>query len=119
MYYDIEFADKANYASWMLTLTMNLTKRLYNAGIAGTFVGEATHLEMELFVKCGIPEYETLRSATLLPAKALGIDGESGTLEPGKRADLLVLDKNPLVDIRNIRTTFAVYANCMYWEKGP
>jgi imidazolonepropionase-like amidohydrolase len=47
---------------------------------------------------------EALRSATAVPAKAMKLDQEIGTIEAGKRADLLVLDANPLDDISNIRS---------------
>lgn len=46
---------------------------------------------------------EALQAATSVSARAMRLDGEVGTLEVGKRADLLVLDANPLEDIANIR----------------
>jgi len=121
-YYDISYPDKTNYTKHMLELTSNLTNRLYKAGcplligtdsnIAGTYVGEATLLEMELFVKAGIPIYETLRSATILPARALGKESEIGSIETGKKANLTILSKNPLEDIASIRKIEWVYCNC-------
>lgn len=120
-YYDISYPDKTNYTKHMLDLTSNLTYRLYKAGcplligtdsnIAGTFVGETTLLEMELFVKAGIPIYETLRSATILPARALGKESEIGSIEVGKKANLTILCSNPLDDIVNIRKIAWVYCN--------
>ncbi|MFT3738669.1 MAG: amidohydrolase family protein [Breznakibacter sp.] len=127
-YYQIDYPDKANYTRQMAQLTGRLAKRLSDAGcplligtdtnIAGTYVGDATLLEMELFVEYGIPVYETLRSATILPAQALGVADETGTVEPGKWADLLILDQNPLTGIGYIRSTYGVYCNGVYWIAG-
>ena len=46
---------------------------------------------------------EAIQSATIVPARVMGLDKELGTVEVGKRADLILLDGNPLVDIHNIR----------------
>lgn len=118
-YYDIDYTPKAQYAQHMLELTSALTKRLYDAGcplligtdtnIAGTYVGDATLLEMELFVKAGISTYETLRSATILPAKALHLESETGTIETGKKANIIILNQNPLTNISHIRSLKWVY----------
>lgn len=120
-YYDISYPDKKGYTQHMLNISMDLTSRLYKAGcplligtdtnIAGTYVGETTWLEMELFVKAGIPAYETLRSATILPSRALGKEKETGTIEAGKKANIIILDKNPLENISNIRSIQWVYCN--------
>lgn len=120
-YYNISYPDKKGYTRHMLSITQDLTYKLYQGGsplligtdtnIAGTYVGEATWLEMELFVKAGIPIYETLRSATVLPARALGKEKETGTIETGKKANLIILDKNPLENISNIRSLQWVYCN--------
>ena len=47
---------------------------------------------------------DALRAATAVPARAMRMERDVGTVEPGKRADLLVLDANPLDAIRNVRT---------------
>jgi imidazolonepropionase-like amidohydrolase len=51
---------------------------------------------------------EILRGATVYPARWLGVDGTVGTLEPGKRADVLILEANSLERITNIRSAWAV-----------
>lgn len=65
-----------------------------------TFPGMALHREMELFVKSGFTILDTLRSATITAARALHHD-ELGEVKPGAIADILVLNSNPLADIRN------------------
>jgi imidazolonepropionase-like amidohydrolase len=65
--------------------------------------GVALHQELALLVSAGIAPVEVLRLATRNGAEALGLLGESGTVEPGKRADLVVLEADPLRDIRNTR----------------
>lgn len=64
--------------------------------------------EMELMKACGISEAEILRGATLYPARWLGVEDRIGSINTGKEASLLVLDGNPLDDIKKIRSTFLV-----------
>ena len=63
--------------------------------------GWTLHRELESLVDAGLPPYAALEAATRNPAEWLGTLAESGTVEPGKRADLVLLDANPLADIRN------------------
>jgi imidazolonepropionase-like amidohydrolase len=67
--------------------------------------------ELELYVEAGLTPLEALRSATAVPADVMRLSNEAGTLEPGKRADLVVLDRDPLLDIHNIRSSRWVVAN--------
>lgn len=62
----------------------------------GTIAGSVTNLHQEIknLVSFGIPMPQAVKSATLIPAKAIGLDGEIGSIAPGKRADLVVLDKD-------------------------
>ena len=62
------------------------------------------HREIELYVEAGFTPMEALQAATIVPARAMKLDSEIGTIEAGKRADLVVLNANPLESIRNIRT---------------
>lgn len=63
--------------------------------------GWTLHRELESLVEAGLPPFAALEAATRNPAEWLGTLAESGTIEPGKRADLVLLDANPLDDIRN------------------
>ena len=62
----------------------------------GTIAGSVTNLHEEVknLVRFGIPLEQAVKAATLIPAKSIGMDGEIGSIEPGKRADLVVLDED-------------------------
>jgi imidazolonepropionase-like amidohydrolase len=89
---------------------------LHRAGIpivAGTdqvVPGHSLHREIELYVKAGFTPMEAIQAATLVPAQVMKLDKEVGTVEAGKRADLIILDANPLDQISNIRTVKTVIA---------
>jgi imidazolonepropionase-like amidohydrolase len=93
--------------------------RLHNAGVRiamGTdsgpparFQGYFEHLEMEMMQDAGMNPIEVLTSATRYAAQCMKIDDNLGTLEEGKWADFLVLDDNPVEDIRNLRSIHSVY----------
>ncbi len=74
----------------------------------GSVPGIGLHRELELFVKAGYTPYEALRIATRDAAEFAGVLDSIGTIEPGRLADLVVLDANPLTDIRNARRIRAV-----------
>ena len=78
------------------------------AGNPGISWGPHLHWELEFFVQAGIPPLEVLRIATQQNAEALGAQDDLGTLEPGKLGDIVLLDKNPLEDIRNTQTIWRV-----------
>ncbi len=73
------------------------------------FPGLGVSIEMDLYVKAGLTPLEAIRAATQTAARSLGIDKDRGTLEAGKRADVLVLDADPLADIKNVRSIRAIY----------
>ncbi len=63
---------------------------------------------MEFFVQAGIPPLEVLRIATQEATAAVGAEDDLGTIEPGKLADIVLLDANPLKDIKNTQTIWRV-----------
>jgi imidazolonepropionase-like amidohydrolase len=71
--------------------------------------GVAFHRELQLLAAAGIPPLQVLRIATRNGAEALGVLGETGTVEAGKRADLVVLTADPLADLANTRRIARVY----------
>ncbi len=73
-----------------------------------TVLGESHFLWLEAAIERGMTPMEALLSATRHIAEAYGQDAELGTLEPGKRADLVILDADPLTDVRNYRRIAAV-----------
>jgi hypothetical protein len=66
--------------------------------------GPSLHTELELFVEAGLTPLDVLTIATRNGAESLGLLRDIGTIEVGKRADMILLDKDPTVDIRNTRT---------------
>ncbi len=77
-------------------------------GDAGIVPGVSLHDELALLVDAGLTPAEALRSATLNPARFLGLTDSLGTIEPGKIADLVLLAADPLADIRNTRAIVTV-----------
>jgi imidazolonepropionase-like amidohydrolase len=74
----------------------------------GRWVGYNQHLELELMVKAGLTPMQALVAATGTAARVMKIDG-AGTLQTGKWADLIVLNANPLTDIKNTRQIDSVW----------
>jgi imidazolonepropionase-like amidohydrolase len=81
---------------------LQLTGNQFLAGCDGLVPGFCLHDEMEWFTKAGFSPLEALQTATINPARFLGREDSQGTVEVGKRADLVVLDADPTIDIRNI-----------------
>jgi imidazolonepropionase-like amidohydrolase len=74
------------------------------------FFGYTGHRELEIFVRLGMTPMQAIVAATSKPAQRLGLD-DLGLLQPGYSADLVVLDENPLNDIRNTRSISSVFLN--------
>ncbi|NIR46799.1 MAG: amidohydrolase family protein [Gemmatimonadetes bacterium] len=119
------WSDKLELMSEMLAashqLQMQLTDAFADAGVpimAGTdaplvyvFPGYSLHLELQLLVESGLSPYEALEAATVTPARFLGLEDESGMVAAGKRADLVLLEANPLEDIGATTRIAGVVAN--------
>jgi imidazolonepropionase-like amidohydrolase/Tol biopolymer transport system component len=72
-----------------------------NMGAHGQIQGIGAHWEIWMMQQGGMSNFEALKTATINPAQSLGFDKWLGSLEAGKLADLIVMDKNPLENIRN------------------
>jgi len=98
---------------------LQLTGAMHRAGVrilVGTdasdepnvYPGSGVHDELELLVEAGLSPVAALAAATTGPAEYLGLLDSLGTVEAGRAADLVILDADPLADIRNIRKVRAV-----------
>ena len=74
----------------------------------GIYPGYSLHEEMALLVSAGLPAREALKAATFAPAQFLGLTATEGSVATGRRADLVLLDADPLQDIRNTQRIRAV-----------
>ncbi len=101
------------------TMCFELVRLMKRAGVAilaGTDTGDpytipgaTLHDELELLVRAGLTPMEAIQSATSEPARFLGWDESLGYVKPGMLADLVLLDANPLEDIRNTQKIAAVF----------
>ncbi len=102
-----------------LKIAMRNLKKLSDAGVRigfgtdtgppGRFPGYFEHWEMELMVEAGLTPMQVIQAFSKNAAETLGVSDQLGTLAKGHAADLVVLDKNPLADIKNSRSIAAVY----------
>jgi hypothetical protein len=102
-----------NELEWQKQFTLLLHKNgvplMAGSDTYGLFLpGFSLHRELELIHSSGLSTFETLRTATVVPARYLNTISQSGTINEGKWADLVLLDKNPLDNISNTRTISGV-----------
>lgn len=88
-----------------------------DAPLPGLTPGYSLHDELEALVSLGVPVTQVLSGATRQSAEWLGVGNDRGTLQPGKRADLLLLDADPLGDVTNTRKISAVALNGRWLER--
>lgn len=108
--------DKLAARRW--EISRQIVKTLHGAGVrilAGSdapmpqvYPGLSLHKELELLVEAGLSPADALRAATIGPAEFLGLSESEGSIAVGKRADLLLLDGNPLADITQTQRIRAV-----------
>jgi len=120
------FADPQNEQRWSKVL--QLTNMMHDRGVkilSGTDIpnfelvpGESLHHELELLVEAGINASDVIKIATKNGAEALNVINQTGTIEPGKLADILILSANPIEDIENTKMIDAVISNGRIIEKS-
>jgi hypothetical protein len=103
----------ADYPQRIAALNRQMVRALHQAGagiLLGTDAAQAYHLpgfavheELEMLVQAGLSPYEAIEAGTSNAAKAMGKQAEFGTVEVGKRADLLLLDRDPLKDVSHLQ----------------
>lgn len=107
------------------TLILDPVRILHAAGIpmiAGTdqsIPGYSIHRELELYVEAGFTPLEAIQSATIETAKAVGVEKDSGSITPGKRGDVLLLDADPLDDIHNTRKVWRTISAGAVYDPAP
>ena len=119
------FPDLQNEQRWNKTL--QLTKMMHDNGVkilSGTDIpnfelvpGESLHHELELLVEASINPMDVIKIATRNGAEALDLINQTGTIEPGKQADILILSANPAEDIENTKEIEAVISNGRIMER--
>ena len=121
--------DSADRENWRKTVDMmkEVTAKFHKAGgllIAGTdspgaaLPGWSLHQELEMFVQAGITPMEALQAATLNNARVMNKESDLGTLEPGKYADLVILDADPLEDITHTQKIHLVIKDGLVLDPG-
>jgi hypothetical protein len=89
-----------------------------DAAAPNVFPGFSLHEDLFFLVRAGLTPMQAMQAATLKPAEFLGRSEEQGSIGVGKRADLVLLDANPLEDIRNTQKIRAVVLNGKLLERG-
>ena len=87
--------------------------------VAGTdmgFPGTSLARELELYVQGGLTPMQALQTATIVPARAMQLEPRAGSLDAGKQADLIIIDGNPLQQIRDLRRVRLVVKDGQVYE---
>jgi len=99
---------KANIITLRAVRDLHSRGNRFLAGCDGQVPGFCLHDELEWFTKAGFSPLEALQTATINPARFLRREASQGTIEVGKRGDVVLLDADPTTDIRNTTRIAAV-----------
>ena len=115
-----------NWQGWKPPHAAANLRRVWDAGIAvvmgsdagniGTLHGPSIHREFALMREAGLTPAEILRSATVNGARALGLADSAGRIAPGMRADLVLLDADPLADVANLQRVRTVLKDGVVYD---
>ncbi len=118
---------EGDYVGRITELDYKMINALHNAGaklLLGTdcgnpfvFPGWSLHEELQNFISAGLTPYEAIKAGTKNAAEHLGKSDEFGTVEVGKRADLILIDDNPLKDVSNVKKISGVMVGGMWFSK--
>jgi imidazolonepropionase-like amidohydrolase len=103
---------------------VTIVKKLHDAGatiVAGTdqgFPGFSVARELELYVQAGLTPADAIQTATITPAKVMNVDKTNGSIEEGKKADIIIVDGDPLTNIRDIRNVTTVIKEGHIYDPG-
>jgi imidazolonepropionase-like amidohydrolase len=117
-------AAQAKLFKPMYESMLSLVKVLHDKGItvvAGTdmgFPGYSVFRELELYVQSGLTPLQAIQTATITPAQVMNMDKQTGSIKVGKHADLVIIDGDPLQNIRNIRKTWMVIKEGEKYDPG-
>jgi imidazolonepropionase-like amidohydrolase len=118
-------AENVTAANAYFGACLDAVRALHAAGVpivAGTDMavpGYSLHRELELYVKAGFTPMEAIQAATIVPARAMGLGDEAGSLAVHKRADLLIVDGDPLSSIAELRRVETVIMDGHVYHPGP
>ena len=107
------------------TESFRVLRLLYAAGVplvAGTdkaVPAHSLHRELELYVEAGLTPMQVIQIATIGAARAMGVDKEVGTIEPGKRADMILVNGNPLTHFADLRNVQRVITYGRVYDPAP
>ncbi len=86
--------------------------------VPGILPGYSVHEEMAIWQEAGIPPADVLRSATLVPARFMGLDRRLGSVTQGKAASVVLVGANPLDDIRHAERVTGVFLRGRYFDRN-
>ncbi len=122
--------DKLVYMKEHLPVLQANTKKAWDAGLlvvagsdnnhggTGILLGLSSQIELLLMVEAGLEPMEALQAATINAARMMGLESDLGSVEAGKLADIIILDADPLRDIRNIRRVHRVIKGGVVYDPG-